>query len=221
MFLADGGLGSLFGGGATSGVIIGVIVLVIIVFIVVSSITSKKAQKKEQAKRKKVVKEEIKMYLAAEKKLKNIKIEYEKVYARKGPEYKYRDVFDVIVQIFEPKTNDLIQTSAYEVEGITTRADKKTYTTAWQVNGELDLDETKKRIAIAEKKIKLSKDERKVLKIEEVTKAKEQRDKLKQEQQKLKEQKAQQKSMGKTIESARIDETIKSTAVKFVPKRNK
>ncbi|AHI52716.1 hypothetical protein [Spiroplasma culicicola] len=201
----------------TSTIIIGVVALVIIVFIIVSAITSKKAQKKEQQKRKKVVKDEIKLYLSKTQSLKNIKIDYEKVYARKGAEYKYRDVFDVVVNIYEPKTNNLLYTRAYEVEGITTRADKKTYTTAWQVNQELDLEDTKKRIAIAEKKIKLTKEEAKTLKKEDLAKAKEQKVQMKEEMKQLKEAKAEQKKAN----SPRIDEAVKATTVKFIPRRNK
>ncbi|QGS51789.1 hypothetical protein [Spiroplasma tabanidicola] len=218
MFFADGESGGLFGGSSTTTTIIfAVIVLVIIIFIVISSITSKKAQKKEQAKRKKVVKEEIKNYLSQTQNQKNIKIEYEKVYARKGPEYKYRDVFDVIVQMYEPKTNELIKTAAYEVEGITTKADKKTYNTAWQVNKELDIEDTKKRIAIAEKKIKLSKEERKIMRAEEIVRSKELRANLKAEEAKIKETQAKQKANP----SLRVPDEVKAATVKFIPKRNK
>ncbi|QBQ07558.1 hypothetical protein SGLAD_v1c03590 [Spiroplasma gladiatoris] len=217
MFLADG-LGGLFGGSnVTTTIIFAVIVLVIIIFIVISSITSKKAQKKEQAKRKKVVKEEIKNYLSQTQNLKNIKLEYEKVYARKGPEYKYRDVFDVIVQMYEPKTNELIKTAAYEVEGMTTKADKKTYTTAWQVNKELDIEDTKKRIAIAEKKIKLSKEELKIMKAESLVKSREAKANLKAKEAKLKEVRAKEKANP----NVRVASELKATTVKFIPKRNK
>lgn len=208
---------NLFSSSMMTSIIIGVVAVIIIVFVIVSSITSKKAQKKEQANRKRVVKDEIKFYLAKTQSLKNIKLEYEKVYARKGPEYKYRDVFDVVVQMYEPKTNKLMYTRAYEVEGITTKASKKSYTTSWQVNTELDLEDTKRRIAIAEKKIKLSKEERKLMKIEDSKKAKEQKLKEKEEMQPLREEKAKQRKDN----TNKIDDVVKATTVKFVPKRNK
>ncbi|QEH61692.1 hypothetical protein SCHIN_v1c04950 [Spiroplasma chinense] len=203
--------------GSTTYIVIGIVVLILLVFVVVSSITSKKAQKKEQAKRKKVVRDEIKLFLAKTQNQKNITIDYEKVYARKGAEYKYRDVFDVVVQIIEPKTAQVKEVKAYEVEGITTRVDKKNYTTAWQVNKELDLEETKKRIAVAEKKIKLSKEERRLMKVEESSREKELKIQQKEEIKEIKAKKVE----AKKDKSNRIDEAVKMTAVKFVPRRNK
>ncbi|AGR41002.1 hypothetical protein [Spiroplasma taiwanense] len=202
-----------------TSIVIGVVVVIVLIFVIVSSITSKKAQKVEQQKRKKVVKEEIKNYLSKSQNIKNVKLEYEKVYARKGVEYKYRDVFDVVVQIFEAKTNKLITTTAYEVEGITTKTAKNSYTTAWQVNDELNLDETKKRIAIAEKKIKLTRQEKIVLKKEEKIKALDHKNQVKQELKVLKEEKKEQKK--EINSSVEIDKAIKSTTVKFIPRRNK
>ncbi|WP_339021543.1 hypothetical protein [Spiroplasma endosymbiont of Atherix ibis] len=202
-----------------STIVIGVVVLVVLVFVIVSSITSKKAQKVEQQKRKKVVKEEIKNYLAKSQNIKNIKVEYEKVYARKGPEYKYRDVFDVVVQMYEPKTNKLISTNAYEVEGITTKSGKNNYVTAWQVNGEIDLENTKRRIAIAEKKVKLTKQEKVVLKKEEKEKAIEHKIQIKEEMKNIKEEKKNQKENKDA--NLQMDKAIKATTVKFIPRRNK
>ncbi|WP_338985496.1 hypothetical protein [Spiroplasma endosymbiont of Diplazon laetatorius] len=209
----------MFLGASTSTIVIGVVVLVVLVFVIVSSITSKKAQKIEQKKRKKVVKEEIKNYLAKTQNIKNIKIEYEKVYARKGPEYKYRDVFDVVVQIFEPKTNKLVSTNAYEVEGITTKSGKNNYVTAWQVNGEIDLENTQRRIAIAEKKVKLTKQEKVVLKQEEKTKAVEHKIQVKEELKTIKEEKKHQKENKDA--NLQLDRAIKATTIKFIPRRNK
>ncbi|ASP28498.1 hypothetical protein SCORR_v1c07260 [Spiroplasma corruscae] len=199
--------------------IIGVVIVIVLIFIIVSSITSKKAQKVEQKKRKKIVREEIKNYLSKSQNLKNVKLEYEKVYARKGAEYKYRDVFDVVVNIFEAKTNNLMSTRSFEVEGITTKEGKKNYTTTWQVNKELDLEDTRKRIAIAEKKVKLTKEERKVLRDEERLRLIEQKNQMKNEIQNLKLEKEKQKN--NVNAQIQIDKALKQTTVKFVPKRNK
>lgn len=195
-----------------------IVVVIVLVFIIISSITSKKNQKREQTKRKKVVREEIKSYLAKEMNLKNLRLEYEKVYARKGVEYKYRDVFDVIVQLYDAKTNKLIAIKAFEIEGMTTRADRKTYTTTWNVNGESDIEDTKRRIAIAEKKVKLTKEEKKTIKADEAAKAKAEALKIREKQKELKLQKSEQK---KLPPSNTIDPVKKATAVKFVPRRNK
>jgi type VI protein secretion system component VasK len=151
-------------GGTTGMIVMGLIVVVVLVFIIVSSITGKKARKKEQEKRKRVVKDEIKAYLAKVKNQKNISVDYEKVFARKGPEYRYRDIFDVVVRILSPKDGSVLETKSFEIEGITTKVSKKEYKTDWIVNKETDLDETQKNIAIAEKKIKLSKAEQKEIK---------------------------------------------------------
>lgn len=199
-------------------IILIIVVVIIVVFIVVSSITSKKAQKKEQAKRKKVVREEIKNYISKNLNLKNIRVEYEKVYARKGAEYKYRDVFDVIVQMFDAKTNELVDTKSFEIEGVTTRADKKTYQTAWHVNVETNIEETQKRIAIAEKKVKLTKAEMKTLKEEENLRAKAEAQRVKELAKENKIKKAEEK---KENSLNVISPEKKAMTVKFIPKRNK
>jgi hypothetical protein len=112
-------------GGTTGMIVMGLIVVVVLVFIIVSSITGKKARKKEQEKRKRVVKDEIKAYLAKVKNQKNISVDYEKVFARKGPEYRYRDIFDVVVRILSPKDGSVLETKSFEIEGITTKVSKK------------------------------------------------------------------------------------------------
>jgi hypothetical protein len=116
-------------GGTTGMIVMGLIVVVVLVFIIVSSITGKKARKKEQEKRKRVVKGEIKAYLAKVKNQKNISVDYEKVFARKGPEYRYRDIFDVVVRILSPKDGSVLETKSFEIEGITTKVSKKEYKT--------------------------------------------------------------------------------------------
>lgn len=62
------------------------------------------------------------------------------------------------------KTQKSIERRAYEVEGITTKIDKKNYATKWVVNTILDLNETEQRIAIGQKEVKLTKEERKAIK---------------------------------------------------------
>jgi hypothetical protein len=116
------------GNQATMFIMIAVIV-VIVIFVIVSTITGKKASKREKAKRKLEVRDAIKNYILVNEKQKNIRIDFERVYARKGAEYKYRDVFDVIVLIIEPKTNQVKEEKAFEVEGISTKIDKKNYST--------------------------------------------------------------------------------------------
>lgn len=151
--------------GGSAGLWILLIMIVVVVgFVIVTTITGKKAAKKEKAQRYKAVRDEIKSYMAVNEKRKNIRVEFTKVYSRRGPEYKYRDVFDVIVELIEPKTQKLIEKRAYEVEGITQKVDNKQYATSWIVNGILDLQETEKRVAIGQKEIKLSKEEQKAMK---------------------------------------------------------
>ncbi|WP_339022405.1 hypothetical protein [Spiroplasma endosymbiont of Crioceris asparagi] len=196
-----------------STIIILGLVVVVAIFIIVTSITGRGAQKKEQEKRKKVVREEIKFWLNSNRNLKNVIVQYDTVYARKGAEYKYRDVFDVIVSIYEAKTNLFREKIALEIEGITTKQDKKTYTTKWIVNKQLDTEETEKRVAIAEKKIKLSKAERKALKIEEKARLK----KLKIDEKNLN---AQQREKSLELKKSNyIDKSVKSDGDKWVPRK--
>ncbi|WP_338972911.1 hypothetical protein [Spiroplasma endosymbiont of Panorpa germanica] len=199
------------------GIIVIILLVVVIIFLIVTSITGKKAKKNEIKQRKKVVRDEIKNYIFQEEKRKNIRINFEQVFARKGPEYKYRDVFDVIVDIVEPKTNQVTEVKAYEIEGFPVRIDKKNTRIEWTVNREIDIEETRRRIAIAEKQIKLSKEEKKALKVEEASVLKERRE---QERLQYKEIKQKQKEEKKTAAPI-ADENIKKTTVKFVPKRSK
>lgn len=160
--------------GGSAGLIILLVMLIVVVgFVIITTITGKKASKKEKEQRYKAVRNEIKLFLAKTDNKRNIRVEFEKVYSRKGPEYKYRDVFDVIVELIEPKTQKSIERRAYEVEGITTKIDKKNYATKWVVNTILNLSETEQRIAIGQKEIKLTKEERKALKKSERIKEKE------------------------------------------------
>ncbi|AXF96637.1 hypothetical protein [Spiroplasma phoeniceum] len=158
-------MSNFLGGSMTMNVILVVIVVAVIIFAIVSSIMGRKAQRIEREKRKKQVKDKIKQYIKDTDNRKNLRLEYEKVIARKGKEFKYRDIFDVIVDIYEAKTNAFLEQKAFEIEGISKKNSKKQYETTWIVNQEIDLEETKHRIEISEKKVKLTKEEKKAAKI--------------------------------------------------------
>ncbi|UKS54167.1 hypothetical protein [Mycoplasma feriruminatoris] len=201
----------------TSTILMIVLLVFVIGFVVWSTITGKKANKKEKEKRYNQVREKIKEYILVNENKKNLRIEFEKVYARKGAEYKYRDVFDVIVQLIEPKTQKIIETRAYEVEGLTTKVNKSQYNTEWMVNSQIDLEETKRRIAIGEKTIKLTKAEKQKLKEVEKMQAK----KLAlEEKEQLKKAKEKQKSQKGTIDIYQ-ERKLNTTNKKFVPSRSK
>ncbi|KNE88230.1 hypothetical protein PSTG_18374, partial [Puccinia striiformis f. sp. tritici PST-78] len=51
-----------------------------------------------------------------ELKLQHKTVEFEQVVSRSSKEYRYRDVFDVIVKLYDSKKNDLFATKAFEVE---------------------------------------------------------------------------------------------------------
>lgn len=202
------------GGNPTMAIILVVVLVIVVGFVIFSSITGKKARKKEASQRKKVVRDEIKTYLFKVENTKNVSVEFEKVAARKGPEYKYRDVFDVIVNISAPKTAQIIDTRSYEIEGKTTKIDKKNYKTDWVVVGVTDLEETRRRVSISEKKVKLTKEEKSLFK--------------KQEKEKLIEMKKQQKEELVTAKANRKnpspadpekEKLLKKSTVKFVPRR--
>ncbi|WFQ91048.1 membrane protein [Mycoplasma feriruminatoris] len=201
----------------TSTILMIVLLVFVIGFVVWSTITGKKANKKEKEKRYNQVREKIKEYILVNENKKNLRIEFEKVYARKSAEYKYRDVFDVIVQLIEPKTQKIIETRAYEVEGLTTKVNKSQYNTEWMVNSQIDLEETKRRIAIGEKTIKLTKAEKQKLKEVEKMQAK----KLAlEEKEQLKKAKEKQKSQKGTIDIYQ-ERKLNTTNKKFVPSRSK
>ncbi|WP_338954495.1 hypothetical protein [Spiroplasma endosymbiont of Polydrusus cervinus] len=158
-------MSNFLGGSMTMNVILVVIVFAVIIFAIVSSIMGQKAQRIEREKRKKQVKDKIKQYIKDTDNRKNLRLQYEKVIARKGKEFKYRDIFDVIVNIYEAKTNAFLEQKAFEIEGISKKISKKQYETTWIVNQEINLEETKHRIEISEKKVKLTKEEKKATKI--------------------------------------------------------
>lgn len=146
-------------------IILIIIIIAVVIFAIISSIMGRKSQKIEREKRKKQVKDKIKQFIKDKYNRKNLRLEYEKVIALKGKEFKYRDIFDVIVDIYEAKKNSFLEQRAFEIEGISKKINKKQYETIWIVNKEIDLEETKYRIQIIEKKIKLTKAEKKAIKI--------------------------------------------------------
>jgi len=155
--LAAGGFSSL-----SIDIVLGVIVVGVVIFTIVSSILNKKNRQKEKDKRKKEVREKIKDFIKEKENVKNIGVDFEKVVACKGKKYKNRDVFEVIIKIFDPKTNKEIEKRAYEIEGISIEIGKKKYRHEWVINSRLDLEHTLKRFKIIEGKIKLTKNEKKL-----------------------------------------------------------
>lgn len=125
------------------------VVLIIFIF---TTISSKKKKKEEKKQRQKEVKNVIKTFMRDELKLQHKTIEFEQVVSRSSKEYRYRDVFDVIVKLYDSKKNDLFATKAFEVEGFTKQLSKKQFETIWKVNCELDLEETLRRIALSKKR---------------------------------------------------------------------
>lgn len=209
--------------GLSGMIIMGLVVVVVLIFIIISSITGKKARKKEQEKRKKIVKDEIKRYLASIDNQRNISVEFEKVFARKGPEYRYRDVFDVIVRILSPKDNSVLSTRSYEIEGITTKVNKKEYKTEWIVNKETNIEDTRKNIAVAEKKVKLTREERAEYKKRDkdfIRKNREvEKDKLQKEREEYKKRKNDKSTLRAYEKKSELRKVDKIT--KFVPERKK
>lgn len=132
---------------------------VVLVIFIISSVGSRKRKREEKQKRQKEVKDVIKVYMRDELDLRHKTIEFDQVIARSSKEYRYRDVFDVVVKLYDSKKNDLFATKAFEVEGFAKQISKKEFETIWKVNGELDLDETLKRINLAKnrKSVKIKK----------------------------------------------------------------
>lgn len=130
------------------------IVVVLIIFIF-TTISSKKKKKEEKKHRQKEVKNVIKAFMRDELRLQHKNIEFEQVVSRSSKEYRYRDVFDVIVKLYDSKKNDLFATKAFEVEGFTKQLSKKQFETIWKVNCELDLEATIASINLSKKRSKI------------------------------------------------------------------
>lgn len=94
-----------------------VVLIVIIAFIVYAGLKKRKTEKKERKKREKEVKHLIKLHLKRNSDLSNVVVNYLDVRPRVGKIYKNRDVYDVFVEIKNPKNNQLIVKKAYEIEG--------------------------------------------------------------------------------------------------------
>ncbi|MBE4704378.1 hypothetical protein [Spiroplasma platyhelix] len=127
---------------------------VVLIIFIVSSVGSKKRKRQEKQKRQKEVKEVIKNYMRDELNLRHKTVEFDQVIARSSKDYRYRDVFDVVVKLYDSKKNDLYATKAFEVEGFAKQISKKEFETIWKVNSELDFDETLKRITLEKRKSK-------------------------------------------------------------------
>lgn len=127
---------------------------VVLVIFIVSSIGSKKRKREEKQKRQKEVKEVLKNYMRDELNLRHKTVEFDQVIARSSKDYRYRDVFDVVVKLYDSKKNDLYATKAFEVEGFAKQISKKEFETIWKVNCELDLEETLKRVTLEKRKTK-------------------------------------------------------------------
>lgn len=125
------------------------VVLIIFIF---TTISAKKKKKEEKKQRQKEVKNIIKSFMRDELKLQHKTVKFEQVVSRSSKEYRYRDVFDVIVKLYDSKKNDLFATKAFEVEGFTKQLSKKEFETIWKVNCELDLEETLKKIEMSKKR---------------------------------------------------------------------
>lgn len=133
---------------------------VVLIIFIVSSVGSRKRKKEEKQKRQKEVKEVLKNYMRDELNLRHKTVEFDQVIARSSKDYRYRDVFDVVVKLYDSKKNDLYAKKAFEVEGFAKQISKKEFQTIWKVNCELDLDETLSRIT-AEKSRKFKKIQKK------------------------------------------------------------
>lgn len=133
-----------------------ILMLVVLVIFIISSIGSKKRKKEEKQKRQKEVKEALKVYMRDELNLRHKTVEFEQVLARNGKDYRYRDVFDVIIKLYDSKKNELYATKAFEIEGFINQISKKEFETIWKVNCELDLEETLKRVALEKQRKKIN-----------------------------------------------------------------
>lgn len=127
------------------------LIAVVLIIFIFTTISSKKKKKEEKKHRQKEVKNVIKTFMRDELKLQHKTVEFEQVVSRSSKEYRYRDVFDVVVKLYDSKKNNLFATKAFEVEGFTKQLSKKQFETIWKVNCELDLAETMKRIEFAKK----------------------------------------------------------------------
>lgn len=174
------------------------LMLVILIIFTVTSITSRKRKKEEKSQRQKEVKDVIKKYMRDELSLQHKRLEFDQVISRSSKDYRYRDVFDVIVKLYDSKKNDFYDTKVFEVEGFTKQLSKKEFQTIWKVNTELNLEETLKRIDL-EKKKKSKKIQRKNPEVKKMIQEEKQaiKDSIEEEKKKAKEAKQKQKKYEK------------------------
>lgn len=201
----------IFDGGHsfTMDIVLGVVVLGIVIFVAVTSFLNRNNRKKERDKRTKEVKEKIKEFIREKESKKNIYIEFEKIISRKGKETKNRDVFEVIINIFDARTRKHLEDRAYEIEGISIPIDRKNFRHDWVINARLDLEHTRKRLKILEGEIELSKEEKKIL-----------RQQNKEAKIKKKEQEKETAKL-KSLKNEDEESLLVDIDEKFIPKRKK
>ncbi|WP_425381902.1 hypothetical protein [Spiroplasma endosymbiont of Melieria omissa] len=175
------------------------VVLIIFIF---TTISAKKKKKEEKKQRQKEVKNIIKSFMRDELKLQHKTVEFEQVVSRSSKEYRYRDVFDVIVKLYDSKKNDLFATKAFEVEGFTKQLSKKEFETIWKVNCELDLEETLKKIEMSKKRSSKIKIKRKTAEEKAAIKKENEAVKLAIEEERL--QNKENKKRAKNLEKPKI-----------------
>lgn len=175
------------------------VVLIIFIF---TTISAKKKKKEEKKQRQKEVKNIIKSFMRDELKLQHKTVEFEQVVSRISKEYRYRDVFDVIVKLYDSKKNDLFATKAFEVEGFTKQLSKKEFETIWKVNCELDLEETLKKIEMSKKRSGKIKTKRKTAEEKAAIKQENEAIKLAIEEERL--QNKENKKRAKNLEKPKI-----------------
>lgn len=145
-------------------IIVGAVVVLIIIFAIVSAIRNRKNRHSETNKRQREIAEQIKKFARIQHNYRNLRADFEKMVARRGQVYRYREIYDVLIAFFNAKTNKLISHKAFEVEGINKEIAPKQYQTFWRVNRELDYEEAHRNIMINEGKIRLSRAEQKLQK---------------------------------------------------------
>ncbi len=115
-----------------------IILIAIIGFIVYSGIKKQKTEGKEKKKRENEVRNLIKDHIRKKDDLKNVIVNYLDVKIRAGNLYKDRDVYDVFVEIKNPRTQEVITRKAYEIEGFakTLPGEEKEIKVNWLINKE-------------------------------------------------------------------------------------
>ena len=110
-------------------IIVGAVVVLIIIFAIVSAIRNRKNRHSETNKRQREIAEQIKKFARIQHNYRNLRADFEKMVARRGQVYRYREIYDVLIAFFNAKTNKLISHKAFEVEGINKEIAPKQYQT--------------------------------------------------------------------------------------------